>query len=65
MSEFSDSMISVNRGIVSQFNKEQTRRRIEKYFNQVEFIRWDDIVPPRISFSNDASLAFALIKNKS
>ncbi|MGZ5191020.1 MAG: nuclear transport factor 2 family protein [Flavisolibacter sp.] len=64
MSVFSDSMISVNRGEVSQINKEQTRKRIEGYFNQVEFIKWDDTVPPKISFSNDASLAYALVQKK-
>ena len=64
MSVFSDSMISVNRGEVSQLNKEQTRKRIEGYFNQVEFIKWDDTAPPKISFSNDASLAYALVQKK-
>jgi hypothetical protein len=50
MSEFSDSMISVNRGVVSPINMDETRKRIQGYFNKVEFLKWDDIVAPKISF---------------
>ena len=64
MSVFSDSMVSVNRGLATPLNKEKSRKRIEEYFNQVEFIKWDDTVPPKISFSSDASLAYALVQKQ-
>src|SRR5687768_4205120 len=51
MSEFSDSMISVNRGVVTLGNNDQRRRRIQEYFNSVDFIKWDDVVPPKINFA--------------
>ena len=62
ISEFADSMISVNKGIVSIPTREQHRQRIGKYFGSVEFIKWDDLVEPIIRFSEDGSLAYAVIQ---
>lgn len=64
MSEFSDSMISVNRGTVMSANKDQTRKRIQKYFNSVNFIKWDDVTPPKISFSTDGTMAYAIVQKQ-
>ena len=64
MSEFSDSMISVNRGVVTSANRNATYQRIEKYFNRVDFVKWDDVVPPQISFSNDGSMAYAIVQKQ-
>lgn len=64
MSEFADSMISVNKGIVSVPSKEKNKERIGKYFGSVEFIKWDDVAVPIIRFSDDASLAYAVIQKQ-
>lgn len=64
MSEFADSMISVNKGIVSISTPEQHRQRIGKYFGSVEFIKWDDLAEPLIRFSEDGSLAYAVIQKQ-
>lgn len=64
MSEFADSMISVNKGIVSIPTKEQNKKRIGKYFGSVEFIKWDDVAEPVIRFSDDGSLAYAVIQKQ-
>jgi hypothetical protein len=63
-SEFADSMVSVNRGVVTISNNNQRRRRIEGYFNSVDFIKWDDIVPPKISFSDDGTMAYAIVQKQ-
>ena len=62
IAEFADSMISVNRGIVSIPTKEQHKERIGKYFGRVQFIKWDDTAGPIIRFSDDGSLAYAIIQ---
>lgn len=62
MSEFADSMISVNKGVVSAPTKEQHKERIGKYFGRVQFIKWDDTAEPVIRFSDDGSLAYAIIQ---
>ena len=64
MSEFADSMISVGKGKVSIATQEENKKRIGKYFGNVEFIRWDDVVAPVIRFSDDASLAYAIIQKQ-
>ena len=62
MSEFADSMVSVNKGVVSSPTKAEHKERIGKYFDSVHFIRWDDSVDPIIRFSDDGSLAYAIIQ---
>jgi hypothetical protein len=64
ISEFSDSMISVNKGNVMTATPAARKERIQHYFNQSEFISWDDVAPPVIRFSEDASLAYAIIQKK-
>jgi hypothetical protein len=64
VSEFADSMISVNKGIVTKAGKEENKKRIGKYFGRVEFIKWDDVAKPQIRFSNDGSLAYAIVQKQ-
>jgi len=64
MSEFSDSMINVNRGIVTAATEEQHKERIGKYFGSVQFIKWDDVAEPIIRFSDDGSLAYAIVQKE-
>ena len=62
MSEFADSMISVNKGIVSAPTRDEHKERIGKYFGSVQFSKWDDTATPVIRFSDDGSLAYAIIQ---
>ena len=62
ISEFADSMISVNKGVVTSPTKTEHKERIGKYFGSVQFIKWDDTAEPIIRFSNDGSLAYAIIQ---
>src|SRR5215204_803340 len=64
MSEFSDGMISVNRGVVMAASRDATYKRIDKYFRSVDFVKWDDLVPPQINFSKDGSLAYAIVQKQ-
>lgn len=61
-SEFADGMISVNKGKVSIDSKEEHKKRISNYFGSVQFIKWDDTAEPIIRFSNDGSLAYAILQ---
>lgn len=62
--EFADSMIAVNRGNVSIPSADQHRQRIGRYFSSVDFVRWEDTAEPLIHFSDDASLAYAVIQKQ-
>lgn len=62
--EFSDSMLSVNRGIVKYTPPDTMRRSVGKYFAAVKFIKWDDLAEPVIRFSADGSLAYAIVQKE-
>ena len=62
MSEFAEGMISVNKGVVTTPTKEFNKVRIGKYFGSVQFIKWDDTADPIIRFSDDGSLAYAIVQ---
>jgi hypothetical protein len=64
MSEFSDSMISVNKGVVKIPTAEENKERIGTYFGSVQFIKWDDVAEPMIHFSDDGSLAYAIVQKE-
>ena len=64
MSEFSDSMISINHGLVTRASPQATRDRIKNYFDRVEFLKWDDIETPMIRVSNDGSMAYAIVQKQ-
>ncbi len=64
VAEFADSMISVNKGIVRKLSTEQNKNRIEPYFKSVEFIKWDDTERPVIKFSDDGTLAYAVVQKQ-
>jgi len=62
MSEFADSMLSVNKGKVTVSTPAENKRRISNYFNSVKFIKWDDVADPVIRLSRDGTLAYAVVQ---
>jgi hypothetical protein len=64
INEFSDSMLSVNKGIVMKATPQERREKINGYFRSIEFIKWDDVAEPIIRFSDDGSLAYAVIQKQ-
>ncbi|HEV7780936.1 MAG TPA: nuclear transport factor 2 family protein [Chitinophagaceae bacterium] len=64
ISGFADSMVSVSKGMITTPTREEYRERFGDYFSKVKFIRWDDVNEPVIRFSDDASLAYAIIQKE-
>lgn len=60
----SENFISVNRGMITTPSKEENLERFSNYFNAVEFIKWDDLAPPIIRFSDDGSLAYTVVEKE-
>ncbi len=60
----SENHISVNRGVVSSPSVEENTVRFQDYFNKVEFVKWDDIKPPVIRFSDDGSIAYTIVEKE-
>jgi hypothetical protein len=59
--QFADSMFSVNRGKITITTKVTALKRFNDYFSNVEFKKWEDLNPPVIEFSADASMAYMLV----
>jgi hypothetical protein len=60
----SDSLtdfIEVNRGLIKSPSRSENLKRFEAYFNSVEFVKWDDVSTPIISFSDDATMATSVV----
>ena len=59
--QMTDDFISVNRGEISFPKKSENIARYNSYFSAVEFIKWDDVSPPIIKFSEDGKLAYTIV----
>ena len=64
LSAFNPVIISVNRGEVAETSIKENQRQIEQYFNSVEFLKWEDVAPPKIAFSDDGTLAYAIVQKQ-
>lgn len=53
--------IQVNRGKISSPSRQEKAARFQAYFDAVAFVQWDDVTPPIISFSDDATMATAIV----
>lgn len=60
----SDSFLSVSKGNISTPTRKETAERFSGYFNRVDFIKWDDVRPPVIRFSNDGSVAYVTVEKE-
>jgi len=60
-SQFSDNFKGIGNGSISSSTKEERISRYNRYFSAVEFIKWDDVSEPIIRFSDDATMAYALV----
>ncbi|MCB9289630.1 MAG: hypothetical protein H6560_20170 [Lewinellaceae bacterium] len=60
----SENYISVNRGQVSRPSYEENVARFGNYFDSVEFVKWDDVQPPEVRFSDDGSMAYTVVEKQ-
>lgn len=64
VSEFADSVFSLNRGRVSIGRREEGRASFQEYLDAVTFQAWDDVVPPRIRISPDGQMAYVVVEKR-
>lgn len=53
--------IEINRGLIKMPTYAESFKRFKSYFETIDFVKWDDISPPIISFSEDATLATSVV----
>ncbi|HAA12739.1 MAG TPA: hypothetical protein DCE41_14020 [Cytophagales bacterium] len=58
---FSDDFITVSQGMINEPTEEESLTQFARYFNTVEFEKWEDATPPVIHFSDDASMCWVTV----
>ena len=61
---FADDFVSVHDGQVSRPDRAASLERFERYFARVTFRAWDDVTPPVVEVSDDATLATILVTKR-
>ncbi len=64
VSTFAENFINVSAGKINRPTREESISRLQAYFDRSEFLEWDDISPPVIRVSQDASMAYVLVHKR-
>jgi hypothetical protein len=59
-----EDFISVNNGKITTEKKEQSREFFQKYFANAKYFEWDDMEPPIVRISKDASMGWVIVRVK-
>lgn len=59
--QMSAAYVSVNRGLITRPSVAENISRYNNYFSAVEFVKWDDVNPPLIRFSDDGRMAYTVV----
>ncbi|MEO5938243.1 MAG: nuclear transport factor 2 family protein [Sphingomonas sp.] len=64
VSAFADDFTSVDKGRVANPSRNDSLARFRAYFAAVSFRAWDDLAPPVVTLSDDATLATVLVRKR-
>jgi len=64
VSMFADDFVNVSDGKISRPSREESLRRFTSYLERSSFLEWDDISPPVIRVSEDASMAYVIVHKR-
>jgi hypothetical protein len=64
MSESADDFTSVSNGKIHRPTREKSISGMQRYFDSSTFLEWDDITPPVIRVSDDATMAYVIVHKK-
>ncbi|HEX2569279.1 MAG TPA: DUF4440 domain-containing protein [Polyangia bacterium] len=59
-----DDFVQVQSGEVSRPTRAERLERFGQYFGSVEFLAWDDLAPPEVILSADATLAVVTVRKQ-
>jgi hypothetical protein len=59
-----EDFVSVNNGKITSEKKQQSREFFQKYFTNAKYFEWDDMEPPIIRISKDATMAWVIVRVK-
>lgn len=64
VSTFADQVFRVASGVVSQNSKEEYRQNYKDYFSSSTYHKMDDLEPPIVRISKDASMAWMIVRTQ-
>jgi hypothetical protein len=59
-----ETFVSVNAGKIDRSSRAQMKEMFNAYFNNAKYYEWDDLETPIISISNDASIAWMIVRTR-
>lgn len=62
LAEQADDFMNIQNGDIQRPTREEREKRMQAYFDRVKFDSWDDVEPPVIVISDDATLANTFVK---
>jgi hypothetical protein len=64
MEHATDEFISVSAGKVQRTTRAENLKFFEEYFKGAKYYEWDDLEPPIVRVSNDASMAWMIVRTR-
>lgn len=64
LERFTGEFISVSNGKIERSTRDELRQTFEDYFKNAKYYEWDDLEPPVVRISNDASMAWMIVRTK-
>ena len=64
VSTFADDFISIRAGQISHPTRDESLKRLQAYFQRSDFLEWDDVLPPIVRVSQDASMAYVIVHKR-
>jgi formylglycine-generating enzyme required for sulfatase activity len=64
VSGFADDFTDIRNGRINRPAREESFRRLQNYLNNSTFLEWDDIAPPLIRVSDDATMGYVVVHKK-
>lgn len=61
---FADGFTNIGNGKIQTPTREASLDRFTNYFSNSTFLEWDDVVPPMIQVSNDATMGYAIVNKR-
>jgi hypothetical protein len=64
VASFADSFLNISRGVVTLRPPEESRVRLQAYFDRSTFLEWADLAPPIIRISPDGQMAYVIVQKR-
>ena len=64
MEHGTDEFISVSNGKIQRTTRAENLKFFEEYFKGAKYYEWDDLEPPIVRVSNDASMAWMIVRTR-